>query len=113
MPSLIEEFGRLVRHHRRQAHLTQEQLAERVGLSIEMIGRIERGEVGASFDSISKLAEVLNVPVRDLFGAGSYSAGKRRSGKLGTVVGKLVDLKPDELTWIDELLDVAIKRLGR
>ena len=78
-----------------------------------MIGRIERGEVGASFDSISSLAEALNVPARDLFGAGPHTAGKKRPGKLGVVVGKLADLKPDELNWIDELLDVAIRRLGR
>lgn len=36
-------------------------------LSVEQISFIERGISGASFGSLSKLAEALNVSVKDLF----------------------------------------------
>ena len=37
------DFGRLLRHHRRRADLTQEELAERAGLSPRSISDLERG----------------------------------------------------------------------
>lgn len=112
MPSLQEEFGVQVKHHRKRRGLTQQELAERAKLSLEMIGRIERGTAAPSLESIEVLSDVLGVPARDLFGAGPYAAGKR-SGKLGAIVAKLAVLKPDDLQWIDELLNVATKRLGK
>lgn len=44
----------------RQANkMTQEELAECVGLSIESISNIERGIHGPSFDNLEKLASAL------------------------------------------------------
>jgi len=37
-------FAGLLRRHRREADLTQEELAERAGLSVRLIGNLERGE---------------------------------------------------------------------
>lgn len=111
MASLREEFGRLVRHHRLRVGITQLELAERADLSLEMIGRIERGEVGTSLESIEKLSAALGTPAREFFGAGPYAASKR-PGKLGAIVAKLAPLKPDELDWIARLLDVALRRVG-
>src|SRR2546423_2474284 len=39
-----EPFRRLLRRHRQSAGLTQEQLAERAGLSAQAIGALERGQ---------------------------------------------------------------------
>src|SRR5215472_16360143 len=39
-----ETFGRLLRKYRHAANLTQEELAERSGLSVEGIGVLERGD---------------------------------------------------------------------
>jgi transcriptional regulator with XRE-family HTH domain len=47
--------------------MTQEQLAEAIGVSMEFISRMERGHIGASFETIEKLAQVLNVKVEELF----------------------------------------------
>jgi len=47
--------------------LTQEQLAEVTGISVEFVSNIERGINAPSFDTLEKLAEVLNVSYVDLF----------------------------------------------
>ena len=47
--------------------LTQEQLAERCGVSADFISQVERGINSPSFESIQKFAEVLNVDVSELF----------------------------------------------
>jgi transcriptional regulator with XRE-family HTH domain len=76
---LRELFGTSLRHCRRARRLTQAQLAEATDLSLEMIGRLERGLTAPSFDTITALVEALQVAPAELFG-GEPSAitGERR-----------------------------------
>lgn len=55
-------LGRRVRELRRGKKLTQEELAELVGISISFVGHIERAEKMASLDTIVRLCDVLDVP---------------------------------------------------
>ncbi len=57
------ELGMLLRRHRIAAGLTQEELAERSGLSVRAISNIERGRTaGPHSTSIRMLAEALKLP---------------------------------------------------
>jgi transcriptional regulator with XRE-family HTH domain len=67
MNNLKRQFGFRLRYLRRQRNLTQEQLAELSGLSVDFISLVERGINAPSFENIEKFAQVLNVQVRDLF----------------------------------------------
>ena len=60
-------FGNKVRKLRKQKKLTQVQLAERLGCSVEFVGLLERGVNGPSFDTLDKLSQVLEVEVYELF----------------------------------------------
>ena len=60
-------FGRRVRSLRRLRDLTQEELADSTGLSVEYISRIERGLTSPSFDSIAILAKSLQAEPQSLF----------------------------------------------
>ena len=64
---LKDRFGRRVRSLRRLRDITQADLAERTGLSIEYISKVERGLTSPSFASIASLADALQVPVDSLF----------------------------------------------
>ena len=55
---------RSIRHERK---LTQEQFAERVGISVDFLSLIERGINAPSFETIEQMAKRLRVPVRALF----------------------------------------------
>ncbi len=57
---------RRVRLLRSQRGLSQERLSQVCGLHRTHVGRIERGEVGASLDSLVKLAVALDVEVHTL-----------------------------------------------
>ena len=65
--NLKVKFGRKLRQIRRFKNLTQEQLAEAIGVSVEFISNIERGINAPSFDTLEKLSEFLNVSYVDLF----------------------------------------------
>ncbi len=67
MSELRVQFGRRLRHLRRQQDLTQEQLAEAAKLSVDLISNIERGVNAPSFATLERLAAAMNVTVADLF----------------------------------------------
>ena len=67
MSDLKTQFGHRLRVLRKQSHLTQEDLAESTGLTIESISNIERGIFGPKFDNLEKIAKVINVEVKELF----------------------------------------------
>jgi transcriptional regulator with XRE-family HTH domain len=60
-------FGKRLRQVRRERKLTQEQLAEAVGISVVALSNIERGVNGPEFETLEKLIEVLEVSPHELF----------------------------------------------
>ena len=56
-----------LRRKRHDRHMTQEELAERAGLSARYVGAIERGDVSASVTVLGQIAEALGVEPGDLF----------------------------------------------
>lgn len=67
MDDLRKNFGKRLKTLRRQAGLTQEELAEATEISVDFISLVERGINSPSFDNLEKLAKILGVSVRDLF----------------------------------------------
>jgi transcriptional regulator with XRE-family HTH domain len=61
-------FGSALRAHRSRLRLTQEQLAERSGLSQKFIGEIERGVANPTIETVSQLASALAIDPGDLLG---------------------------------------------
>ena len=60
-------FGERVRELRKQKGLSQEMLALVSNLDRTYIGGVERGERNISLINIHKLADALNIPVKDIF----------------------------------------------
>lgn len=58
---LYADLGRRIKQQRLLAKLTQDQLAERAGISLSFLGHIERGTRKASLDTLVKLANALKV----------------------------------------------------
>src|SRR5216684_1433351 len=60
-------FGTVLREWRLRQQFTQEQLAERAGLSYKFIGELERGQANPTLDTIESLADALGLSIPDLF----------------------------------------------
>ena len=60
-------LGATLKQLRQRRRATQDQIAERAGLSSKSVGEIERGEGNPELDSIVRLADALEVEVADLF----------------------------------------------
>jgi transcriptional regulator with XRE-family HTH domain len=80
--TLRQSFGANVRHYRKARDMNQRELADAVDLSLAMVGKIERGNVAPSFESIEKIARVLEVPEAILFSAGTMTVPTGERGRL-------------------------------
>lgn len=56
-----KDFGQRIRSLRRSQKLTQEELAEKLGISASFMGHLERGSRIASIDTLVALCNTLNV----------------------------------------------------
>ena len=66
MPVNSKAIGRNIRNARKAQGMTQEKLAECMGVSSAYIGKLERGERTANLDNLSELANILTVPIESL-----------------------------------------------
>lgn len=64
---IIKEFGKVVQKLRKERGITQEELSFRAGLHRTYIGMIERGEKNITLANIEKVANALNVSLKELF----------------------------------------------
>jgi transcriptional regulator with XRE-family HTH domain len=109
MSTLEEQFGALVRYHRKRAGLSQAQLAERIDRQPNAVQRLENGETAPTFDTVVRLAQALQIDIWELFNSGGYAAQTDRNDPLATIFKQIVGLKETELQNIHELIAVALK----
>jgi transcriptional regulator with XRE-family HTH domain len=67
MPSLRRDFGHRLKAVRLDRKLTQEEFAELVGISVDFLSLIERGINAPSFEVLERIADKLDLQVRELF----------------------------------------------
>lgn len=60
-------LGSNIRAERLRRHLTQEQLAEKLDMSINYVGKLERGVIIPSALVIFKLSKILRTDMNELF----------------------------------------------
>jgi len=63
---LKEVMAKNLRRVRHEQKLTQEELADRAGLSMRYVGSIERGDVSASVTVLGQIADALQVEPAEL-----------------------------------------------
>jgi transcriptional regulator with XRE-family HTH domain len=72
---LRRQFGIRLKAIRLERGLTQEELAELVGISVDFLSLIERGINSPSFEVLDRMARRLDLQVRELFDFRKTRAG--------------------------------------
>ena len=67
-PLNLKTFGQRLRALRLEAEQTQDEFAARIGLSKQILSRLEKGQQMPKLDQVQDYAEKLGVPVECLFG---------------------------------------------
>ena len=64
--NILEIFGRNVQKYRKGKDISQEKLAEIAGVHRTYVGMIERAEKNITLRNMEKIANALNVKIKDL-----------------------------------------------
>lgn len=64
---ILLKFGKNVKEHRLKLGLSQEELAARAEVHRTYIGMIERAEKNITLVNIEKIAQALDLQIKDLF----------------------------------------------
>lgn len=99
-------MGDRIREIRKKQKLTQEQLAEKLGITLEYVSQIERGAKMPSMQVFIKILEVLNVSadylLRDFVSTGRLYG----ENDIGRKIGKL---KPEQRIALEAIIDTYIE----
>ena len=101
-------MGDRIKESRKNQGLTQEQLAEKIEVSLEYVSQIERGLKVPSMQVFIKLVEILDVSadylIRDSVSTGNLYGDKK-------IDSKLERLTPKQRVALEALIDTYIEYL--
>lgn len=96
-------LGNRIRENRIRLGLTQENLAENLGVSVEYMSRIETGKCRASYTLIENMSSIFQVDESELlFGYRDAQQNNR------VLLEKINQLSESQRKVIDELIDLFI-----
>ncbi|MBQ6998033.1 MAG: helix-turn-helix transcriptional regulator [Oscillospiraceae bacterium] len=101
--TFLINMGVRIAQQRKELKLTQEQLAEKMGVSLQTISCIELGKKAVRPENLANLCSYLNI-------SSDYILyGKRDSQQMTDVITKLSNLKPEEYQAVQTLIELLYK----
>jgi transcriptional regulator with XRE-family HTH domain len=115
-PDLKLKFGMRIRGLRETQGMTQDDLAEKIGRSVDTVSNIERGVYGTRIDVAGRIAAVLKVSVADLFSfedEAQPSAVREHRRLVQSLTAILNGLDIKSLLAIKDVIEASVKLTGR
>lgn len=97
-------IGNRIASERRLHNITQEELAEKMNVSVQMISNLERGNKAIKINNLMNLAQILGVSTDYIL------SGKKNSAEKGEVFANLSSLPNDEYDIIEALINKLAKK---
>ena len=98
-------FGSRIKELRKNKNITQEKLAEIIGVEPQQICRIEKGACFTTFETLEKLSNALNTPIQDFF---NYSHIKTKEELLKDLTNSLEEIPEDKLRMVYKVIMTII-----
>lgn len=106
---LTELVGQAIARQRVRCKLSQEQVAERLGIGSEAVSRIERGIVMPNVERLVELSEIFGCETADLLTEGS----SRPEDQARRLYDLLSTLDMSDRTLVMGMVEGLVERLGR
>ncbi len=104
---LADKIGSSLSAHRKDACLTQGELAEKIGVETETISRFERGATMPSLITLQMLAITLNTSITELIGEASMALNDQAQA----IAEWLITLSPSDREFATRQLKELCERL--
>lgn len=98
--AFLIEMGIRIAQCRKELRLTQEQLAEKMGVSLQTVSCIELGKKAIRPENLANLCTCLNVT------ADYILYGKRNQQQMDDTVSKLSALAPEEYRVVQSMIEL-------
>ena len=98
--AFLIEMGIRIAQRRKELRLTQEQLAEKMGVSLQTVSCIELGKKAIRPENLANLCTCLNVT------ADYVLYGKRNQQQMDDTVSKLSSLTPEEYRVVQSMIEL-------
>lgn len=102
---ILEKIGKRISERRKLMRLTQEQLAEQMDVSIQMISNLERGVKAIRIDNLIRLSQTLNISTDYIL------TGKQTADDLVTLANQISQLEESQRKMIEVLVAYCLKEL--
>ncbi len=100
----LKAIGNRISARRKQLNYTQEQIAEKMDVSIQMISNLERGNKAIKIDNLIKISEILNVSTDYIL------TGKRTSQDTYIASNKIAQLSDCDYKMVDTIIEYCLSK---
>lgn len=94
----------MIKKYRRASNYTQEELGEILQIDQSYIGRIERGEINITLDTLTKIAKALGIEPAILLETKQSVSDKSKAKILEKIDTQLLTLNTSELMIVQNIL---------
>ncbi len=98
----LKDIGTRIYKRRKELNLTQEDLAESMNVSIQMISNLERGNKAIKIDNLLNLCEILKVSTDFIL------TGKHNNNDIEALMSKILKLSESDYKMIELLVDYRL-----
>lgn len=98
----LQAIGNRISNRRKQLNYTQEILAEKMNVSVQMISNLERGNKAIKIENLIKLSEILDIS------ADYILTGKTIDKDISTIFDKISKLNTTDFKMIDMMIDYCL-----
>lgn len=96
-------IGKRIQKRRKQQGLTQEFLAERMNVSIQMVSNLERGNKAIRIDNLIKLSQILEISTDYIL------VGKETTEDVQSLTARIAKLPESNRNMIELLVDYCLQ----
>lgn len=101
----LARIGKRISERRKLMGLTQEQLAEQMDVSIQMISNLERGVKAIRIDNLIRLSQILKISTDYIL------TGKQTTDDMDTLADQISQLEEDKRKMIEVLVAYCLQEL--
>ena len=102
--NFLIKMGQRIAQRRKELHFTQEQLAEKMGVSLQTISCIELGKKAIRPENLTNLCVHLEIS------ADYILSGRRTETQMSETVNKLSELPMNEFGVVKDLIDLLYSK---
>lgn len=102
--AFLVSMGKRIAQRRKELHMTQEQLAEKMGVSLQTVSCIELGKKAVRPENLANLCIYLNVTTDYIL------YGKRSEQQMKETLAKLAALTPKQYQTVEAMIDLLYEK---